>query len=102
MAFVAFCSTFVRAAQDEPRDAIDKLHFMEIDQQAEGNIQQLHVAQQLCLVDWQDGFDCLEFDEKTSVDEQIEPQLLCEHEVFVIDDDFLLVDRGNAPELELT
>jgi len=46
VSFVCFCSFFpIGVRQDHAHDTIDQLHFMDVDDQPERNIQQFHVAQ---------------------------------------------------------
>ena|SRR5438477_10329847 len=56
-------SGFISPRQDEPVDAIHQLQFMEVDQEAYGDVQQFHVAEQLGLVNRQDLLDRFEFEQ---------------------------------------
>jgi hypothetical protein len=102
VAFVSFCSRVVRTGEEEPRDAVNQLDLMEVEHQPQRHVQQFHITQQLGLVDRQDGLDGLEFNQETTLDQQIEPQRLLEHVVLVVDDDLLLLESGDASELEFT
>ena len=56
-------SGFISAWQDEPVDAIHQFKLMEVDQEAYGDVQQFHVAEQLGLVNRQDLLDRFEFEQ---------------------------------------
>jgi hypothetical protein len=46
VSFVSFCSNSqIRAGKDHAGNSINEFHFMEINDQPHGNIQQFHVAQ---------------------------------------------------------
>jgi hypothetical protein len=45
--------SFICSGQDQPADALGDLHFMEIDEQAEWNVEQFHVAEELRFVERQ-------------------------------------------------
>src|SRR5205807_4586570 len=59
--FVFFCSDFRRRSpestiglgQNHPRHAIGQLHLVKVDDKAKRNVQELHITQELCFVDWQ-------------------------------------------------
>jgi hypothetical protein len=68
---------------------------MEVEQQPERHVQQFHLAQQLCLVDWQDILGGFDLNKKRGVDEQIKPERFREDVALVVYDDLLLVDGGN-------
>src|SRR5262249_34258234 len=57
-------SSEVCSPEHQPLDSRDYSHLMKVDYQAEGHIEQLHVTQQLCLVNWQDLFHRLDLDEQ--------------------------------------
>ena len=53
-------------------DAIHQLKFMEVDQQANGDVEQFHVAEQLGLVDRQYLLDRFEFEQQAAFDQNVE------------------------------
>ena len=53
----------ISARQDEPVDAIHQFKLMKVDQEAYGDVQQFHVAEQLGLVNRQDLLDRFEFEQ---------------------------------------
>jgi len=73
---------------------------MEVDEEAYGNIQQLHVAEQLGLVDGENGLDRFDFDQDAVVNQQIEAERFLTGEALVFDDDLLLADGGKASKLK--
>jgi hypothetical protein len=44
-------SSLVCAGQNHPVDAVHQFHFVEVDEQTDRDVEQLHVAQELCFVD---------------------------------------------------
>lgn len=58
---------------------------MEIDDQSKWDIQELHVAQELCFVNGQDFLHAFKLQQKTTLNQHIKTQRLVEHESFVFD-----------------
>ena len=75
---------------------------MEIEQQTDGDVHQLEVAEELGLMDWQDFFDSFYFDEETSVDEQIEAKRVFADMMFVSNIHCLLIGDLEASIRKLT
>jgi hypothetical protein len=50
--------------EDQPRSTIGQLEDIEINDQTQGDVEQLHVAEQLCLMDRVDCFDSFGFNEQ--------------------------------------
>ena len=82
-------------------DAIHQLKFMEVDQQANGDVEQFHVAEQLGLVDRQYLLDRFEFQQQAAFDQNVETKRLFEDKTLVFDSDNALVDSGQLAEAQL-
>jgi hypothetical protein len=54
-------SELIRTRQNQPRDSVNQLHFMEIDHQTEGHIQQFHIAYDLSFMNRQNLFYAFQF-----------------------------------------
>lgn len=65
---------------------------MEIDEKTERDVHELHIAEQLCLVNRKDFLNCLELDEKAVVDKDIKSKRFIENDSFVPMDFY---GRGN-------
>ena len=81
-------------------DAIHQLKFMEVDQQANGDVEQFHVAEQLGLVDRQYLLDRFEFQQQAAFDQNVETKRLFEDKTLVFDSDNALVDSGQLAEAQ--
>ena len=81
-------------------DAIHQLKFMEVDQQAKGDVEQFHVAEQLGLVDSQYLLDRFEFQQQAAFDQNVETKRLFEDKTLVFDSDNALVDSGQLAEAQ--
>jgi len=81
-------------------DTIHQLQFMEVDQEAYGDVQQFHVAEQLRLVDWQDLLDRFEFEQQAAFDQNVKAERLFEDKSLVFDFDNALVDGGQLVEAQ--
>ena len=66
-------------------NAVSQFYLMEIDEQPEGDIQQFHVAHELCSVDGQDPLYSLGFHKHAALHQYIEAQWLLTSEAFVFD-----------------
>ena len=62
----------IGAGQNQPADPVTNSSLVEIDEQSNRNIQQLHIAQELGLVDRQDFLHGFGFYEHTSLYQNIE------------------------------
>ena len=58
----------IGSRKDQPRYSVGQLEFVEVDDQSQGNVEEFHVTEQLCLMDRMNLFDCLYFDKQTLVD----------------------------------
>jgi hypothetical protein len=74
-------------------DSINQLHFVEVDEQSEWNVQELHVAQKLRLMDGQDFLHRFEFDEPAAFDEHVESERFIEDQTFVFHTHQPLINR---------
>ena len=79
-------------------NAVREFHRMEID--AYGYIQELHVAQEFGLVDWQGSFHRLCLYKNSTFHEYIEPQRLFAGKALVFDFDGFLAFAVHAPKAE--
>ena len=69
----SLCS-LARAAKSQPRNSVDETQFVEVDEESYRHVQELHVAQQLGLVDWKNPLDCLCFDQDATFHQHVEFQ----------------------------
>jgi len=74
---------------------------VEIDQKPDRNIQEFHIAQELCFVDWQDCLHRLPFDQNAALDENIEAQSLVARKALVSDCNQPLIFSREFSELKL-
>jgi len=63
----------VCAREHESMHSVDEFYLVKVDQQCDGYIENLHVAHDLSLMNWQDLLNGLRFDKHTSLDQHIEP-----------------------------
>lgn len=75
---------------------------MEFDDQSERDIQELHVAEQLCFVNRQNLLHRLELKQKASLDKNVEAQGFIKHQSFLFNPDKALIDGSDMAQLELT
>jgi hypothetical protein len=73
---------------------------VKVKNQPDGNVQQLHVTQELGLVDGQYLLHALEFQQQAKLQEKVEPQRLLKDQPFVLDLHFPLIHRGNAAKAQ--
>jgi hypothetical protein len=66
----------VRVRKDKAMHTVGQFHLMEVDEQPNRDIQQLHIAQELGLVDGQNFLHGFCFHQHTIFHEQIKPQRL--------------------------
>ena len=81
-------------------DAIHQFKFMEVDQEAYGDVEQFHVAEQLGLVDRQYLLDRFEFEQQAAFDQNVKAERLFEDKTLVFDFDNALVDSSQLPEAQ--
>jgi len=91
-----------RIPQDHPRKPVDQSDVVKIHHQPQRNIQQFHVTQQLSLVNWKHAFHRLDFNLQTIFDQDVESQGFREHEVFVFDSHFLLLNGMEPSQFKLS
>ena len=91
----------VRVRKHQAVNAIDELDLMKIYEQADRDIEELHVTEELGLVDGKDFLNCLEFKQETSVHQNVEAQGFLESQPLVFDRYLPLGDGGNASKIEL-
>jgi len=73
---------------------------VKVHEETDGDIQELHVTEELGLVDGKDVFDRFEFDQKTVVDEEVEAEWLFEGVALVLDGNDLLANAGNLAQIK--
>jgi len=73
---------------------------VEIDDQAEWNVEQLHVAEQLRLVDGDDALDGFHLDQEASLDEKVVSEFLLFGKAFIRNDYSSLRFTGETAELK--
>ena len=81
-------------------DAIHQFKFMEVDQEADGDVEQFHVAEQLGLVDRQYILDRLQFEQQAAFDQNVKAERLFEDKTLVFDFDNALVDSSQLLEAQ--
>src|SRR6266498_5033691 len=86
-------SWLVCPRQNETVDAVHEFKLMEIDEKANRNVQQFHVAEQLGFMNRQDFLDRLQFEQQAILDQNVKAQRLLEDESLVFDFDDALIDR---------
>ena len=81
-------------------DTVHQLKLMEVDEQADGNVQQFHIAEQLGLMDRQDVLDRFEFQQQAIFDQNVKAKWLLEDEPLVFNFDDALVDRSHLAQAQ--
>ena len=94
-------SRLISPVQDHPVNAIHQLHLVEIDQQSQRYIHQLHVTEKLRLVDRQHFLDRLQLDDQTIIHKDIQPERFLKYVALVLDWDDDLLTRRNVAEGKL-
>jgi hypothetical protein len=94
-------SSLVRSGKNQPADSVGEFHLVEVDEQPDRNVEQLHVAQELSLVDRQDFLYSLCFHEHAAFHQDIEAQWLLAGEAFVFDQRHVLAHALQAPQPQL-
>jgi len=75
---------------------------MEIDEQAEWDIQHFHVAEELRFADRMQNFDSLQLNQQTVVHENVEPQQFVEDKAFIFNSNHFLRGRRDRSQLQFT
>lgn len=73
---------------------------MEIDQKRQGNVQELHVTDDLGLVNRQDFLHGFEFQEQTALNQYAKLQCFLEANAFVLNGDLLLSGGANPSKFQ--
>ena len=73
-------------------DTIDELQFIEVDQEADGDVEELHVAEELGFVDGEDLLDGLGFNKDAIFNQEVETERFFAGGSFVVDLDGFLRD----------
>ena len=81
-------------------DAVHQFKLMKIDQKANRNVQQFHVAEQLGLMNRQDFVDRLQFEQQAILDQHVKAQRLLEDEPLVLNFDDALIDRSHLTQAQ--
>ncbi len=74
---------------------------VEIDKDALWFLQQFHVSEQLCFMNWQDSLHGFQFDYNKILDKHIKPKICIKNYPFVIYRRHYLVFKFQIPEPEL-
>src|SRR5438128_1117142 len=82
--------SLVRSRQNQALDTVGYFHFVEINEQPDRNAEQLHVAQQLRLVNRENLLHSFGLYQHAAFDQQIETKRLLTREAFVLSDNHLL------------
>jgi hypothetical protein len=93
---------FVGAWKDEAMDAVDQAEGVEVDDEAQRGVEELHVAEKLGFVDREDFSDCFQFEDEAVVDDYVECELFLEDESFIFDCNVFLVVGWNLSQLEFS
>jgi hypothetical protein len=91
----------VRAWQCEANDTIRELHHIEVYQQTDRNVHELHVAQELRLMNREEPLSRFALHQDTTLDQNIEPERLFTSEAFIINRYYPLCLRPEMTKLEL-
>jgi hypothetical protein len=92
----------VSAMQDKAGDSVYELGGAEVHQQSNWHIEQLHIAQKLCLVEREDILHCFDFNQHAPFNQQVRPEQLFLEEAFVVHTDGFLAHRIQFPQLEFS
>jgi hypothetical protein len=91
----------VGPGKDHARYPIRQLGLVKVQNQPDRNIQQLHVAEDLSLVDGQYFLSALEFQQQAILHQDVETQSLVEYQAFVLDPHHFLIDRCYLSKAQL-
>ena len=94
--------SLVRSGQNQAADAVSDFHFVEVDEQTQWNIEQLHITQKFSFVDRQGFFDRLGFHEHAVLNQDVEAQRLFTRESLVFDQHRFLAHAGKAAQFKLS
>jgi hypothetical protein len=95
-------SLTARSRKNHAADAIHEPNFMEVDEKPERHIEQLHVAEELGLVDRKDLSHGFRFNKQTACDEHVKSKGLLASEPFVLNTDDSLAGRIDPTQFQLT
>jgi hypothetical protein len=73
---------------------------VEVYYQPKWNFQQLHIAQQLRLMDRQDFLNALKLQQQTSLDQYVKSQRLVKYQPFILDFDQALIHGSDLAKLQ--
>ena len=80
--------------------AVGEFEFVEVDQKPDRNIEELHIAEELRLVDGQDLRHSLDLHQYRIINEKVEPENFFPNESFVFDGHLFLRGAGKPSEFE--
>jgi hypothetical protein len=86
----------IGSGQDQAGDAVGAFGFVAVDEQADRDVEQLHVAQKRTFVNGEDFPDGLRFDENTALHQEIKAERLIADKGFVGDRNQLPVGEGKG------
>ncbi len=86
----------------QPNNSIGKPWDVEIDQQTDRDIQELHITQKLCLMDRQQPFNRLRFDQNAPFDQNIEAERLLSSKTLVVNSNKALGFGLNLADFQLS
>ena len=81
-------------------ESIHQFNLMKIDQKANRNVEQFHIAQQLGFMDGQDFVNALQFEQQAVLDENVKAQGFLENQSFVFDFDDPLIDGRDLAQAQ--
>ena len=90
----------IRPREKQTRNTVGESDFVEVDQESQWDLQQLHVADELRLMNRRDFPHSLQLYQQTRFDQDVELQALLKHDTLVLDPDVLLFDGAQALQLE--
>src|SRR5437899_5257439 len=85
----------IRARQYHPADTVLQHGFMKVYEQAERNIHQLHIAEELGFAIRMQCLNCLQLYEQIVIHKHVKAQRLIEDKAFIFDADNLLCSTRN-------
>ena|SRR5579859_3911968 len=91
----------VSSREDHPDQTVRQFHFVEVDDQTQRNVQQLHVAKKLSLMNGQNLLNTFEFQQKAVFRQYIKSEWFVENQTLVLDSDNALIHSANPAQLQL-
>ena len=91
----------IRSGKHQPRNTIGQFFNIEVDQQSDRHIHQLHVTQQLRLVNGMNFLDGLCFNEKAGIHERVKLQWFLSLEILISNDHRFLGGHVVATQFQL-